>query len=264
MIQQHPGDKWLSKDGSPRHTLAIEEICDIACTEAKKLCSAGIDGIIVENMHDVPYIRGADVGPHTIACMTKICTEVRKVVPSGYPCGLQILASANMEAMAVAHATGFQFIRAEGFVFGHIADEGWTEACAGPLLRYKKNIGADRVSIIVDIKKKHGSHAVTSDVSLVDTAEAAQFFQADGVVVTGTATGRPSDPQEVRDIQNACRDLPVIVGSGVSPKNLKLFRNAHALIIGSYLKKDGIWMNELDVKRITEMVDLVKTIRSEE
>ena len=32
-------------------------------------------------------------------------------------------------------AAELQFIRAEGFVFGHVADEGWVEACAGPLLR---------------------------------------------------------------------------------------------------------------------------------
>ena len=37
----------------------------------------------------------------------------------------------------VLQAAGLQFVRAEGFVFGHLADEGWVEACAGPLLRFK-------------------------------------------------------------------------------------------------------------------------------
>ena len=40
-----------------------------------------------------------------------------------------------MEALAVASACGLQFIRVEGFVFGHVADEGYTNACAGDLLR---------------------------------------------------------------------------------------------------------------------------------
>ena len=40
--------------------------------------------------------------------------------------------------MAVALATSLQFIRAEGFVFSHVADEGLvTTACAGDLLRYR-------------------------------------------------------------------------------------------------------------------------------
>lgn len=67
----------------------------------------------------------------------------------------QILAGCNKEAIAVAKAANFQFIRAEGFVFSHIADEGFTDACAGTLLRYRKQIDADDILIFADIKKKH-------------------------------------------------------------------------------------------------------------
>lgn len=68
---------------------------------------------------------------------------------------LQILAAANQEAIAVAQASNFQFIRAEGYVFGHVADEGYIDACAGKLLRYRKLIGAQDICIFTDIKKKH-------------------------------------------------------------------------------------------------------------
>lgn len=51
--------------------------------------------------------------------------------------------------------TGLDFIRAEGFVFSHVADEGLLNACAGDLLRYRKQIGAEHVQIFTDIKKKH-------------------------------------------------------------------------------------------------------------
>jgi len=50
-----------------------------------------------------------------------------------------------------------QFIRAEGFVFAHAADEGIIESDAGSLLRYRKAIEADDVMILTDIKKKHRS-----------------------------------------------------------------------------------------------------------
>ena len=55
----------------------------------------------------------------------------------------------------MAHSTGADFIRVEGYVFAHIADEGLIESCAGDLLRYRRNIGADNVLIWTDIKKKH-------------------------------------------------------------------------------------------------------------
>jgi len=43
----------------------------------------------------------------------------------------------------------------------------------------------------------HSSHAITQDVSLVETAKAAEFFLTDGIIVTGTATGQPAKPHDV-------------------------------------------------------------------
>ncbi|MFM8785597.1 MAG: BtpA/SgcQ family protein, partial [Phycisphaerales bacterium] len=85
-------------------------------------------------------------------------------------------------------------MRVENFVFSHVADEGlMIEACAGPLLRHRRAIGADRVRVFADIKKKHASHAVTADVDIAGCARAAEFFLADGVIVTGTETGASVD-----------------------------------------------------------------------
>jgi hypothetical protein len=67
----------------------------------------------------------------------------------------KVLAGGNKEALSVAQASGLQFIRAEGFVFSHVADEGFTDATAGPLLRYRASIRADNILIFTDIKKKH-------------------------------------------------------------------------------------------------------------
>lgn len=55
----------------------------------------------------------------------------------------------------MAKTSSFNFIRSEGFVFSHIADEGFMDAQAGLILRYQKNINATDVAIWTDIKKKH-------------------------------------------------------------------------------------------------------------
>ena len=60
---------------------------------------------------------------------------------------------APIEALGAALASGADFIRAEAFVFGHVADEGYMDASAGPLLRYRKTIGAEKIAIFTDIKK---------------------------------------------------------------------------------------------------------------
>jgi len=68
----------------------VDRIIAAACKEAEIYRDCGIDGIIVENMHDVPYLRGL-VGPEITACMTRVCAEVCRVT-KGIPVGVQILA----------------------------------------------------------------------------------------------------------------------------------------------------------------------------
>src|SRR5262249_54823249 len=90
------------------------------------------------------------------------------------------------------------------------------------------------------------------DVSLADTARAAEFFLADGVVVTGSATGSPADPADVRAASGATR-LPVLVGSGITPRNLADYADADGFGVGSRLKQGGVWSNPLDPEAVRAM-----------
>jgi len=242
--------------GTPRSRRGVADLARAAVAEAKLLERAGVDAVILENMHDLPYLNRR-VGPEIVAAMTAICAEVRAAVK--LPMGVQVLAGANRHAVAVAHAAGCQFVRCEGFVFAHVADEGlMSEADAGPLLRYRRMIGAEDVAILADVKKKHSAHAITADVSLAETAMAADFFGADGVVVTGTATGEPTSPTDVTAVAEAIR-LPVFVGSGVTPENVGEYAgHASALIVGSWLKKAGRWDNPPDAKRVQAMMTALR------
>lgn len=238
--------------GTPRGTEPVGVLAAHAVAEARLLVDSGFDAIIVENMHDAPYLR-REVGPEIVAGMTVIAGAVRDSVDT--PLGIQILAGANRAAVSVAHAVGAQFIRAEGFVFASVADEGlFDEADAGPLLRYRKAIGAEEVKIVCDIKKKHSAHAITADVSLAETAKGAEFFGADGVIVTGEATARPTSIDDVRAVRQATK-LPLAVGSGTNPDNVReLFEYADAVIVGSWYKHRGDWRNGPDPMRVKEIV----------
>ncbi len=228
---------------------SIEELATRAAREAKLYAEAGYDGLIIENMGDRPYLRGT-VGPEVVAAMTAAGLAVRSAVD--LPLGIQVLAGANREAVAVAHAIGGRFVRVEGFVFAHVADEGILESDAGQLLRYRRAVGADAIRVFADIKKKHSSHAMTADVDLAETAAAAEFFLADGVVVTGTATGRPTDRDDVVAVADRI-SIPTLVGSGVDPDNVDDYGRADGLIVGSYVKQGGLWSNEIDVDRLHRM-----------
>ncbi|XP_054152217.1 uncharacterized protein F13E9.13, mitochondrial-like isoform X1 [Melozone crissalis] len=243
--------------GTPRSSLPLTQIINQACQEAEVYKDAGVDGLILENMHDVPYT--VSPGPEVTAAMAVLGAAVRQSCPH-VPLGVQVLCAANQQAIAVALAAGLDFIRAEGFVFSHVADEGIINACAGDLLRYRKHIGADNIQIFADIKKKHSAHALTADVSVAQTASAAQLFLADGVVLTGTATGHPTDPQQLQEVKQAVK-IPVLVGSGVTLENVGNYLDADALIIGSYFKKGGYWANAVDPDRVKKFMEHISKLR---
>jgi membrane complex biogenesis BtpA family protein len=235
--------------GTPAARHSVEELIERTVAEAKVYRDAGFTALALENMHDRPYLKGA-VGPEITAALTAVAREVKR--ETGLVLGIQVLAAANREALAVALACGADFVRVEGFVFAHVADEGVIESCAGELLRYRRAIGAERVLVFADIKKKHGAHAITSDVSLAETAKAAELFLADGVIVTGVASGEETSPDDVRSTAQAVR-LPVLVGSGLTVENLSRFPDAHGFIVGSSLKVGGIWSNPLDRGAVESM-----------
>ena len=56
----------------------------------------------------------------------------------------------------------------------------------------------------------------------------------------------------MRDTVQAVR-LPVMVGSGVSVQNLARLADAHGFIVGSSLKREGIWSNPLDRAAVESM-----------
>lgn len=237
---------------------SVAELIDAAVAEAEIYRAAGLDGVVVENMHDTPYLRGK-VGPEIVAAMT-LCAHAVKAA-CGLAVGLQILAAANLEALAVATAAGLDFVRVEGFAFAHVADEGILEGCAGELLRYRRQIGGQRVQIWADIKKKHASHAITGDIDLAATAEAAEFMRADAVIVTGTVTG---DPPRIEDIRAAKSHttLPVILGSGVGPANLAAFHEfADGFIVGTAFKKGGRWQGAVDRRRVDDFMTALARLR---
>lgn len=237
--------------GTPKYSGNVNQIIENAIAEAELYKLAGLQGIMIENMHDVPYLNNSS-GPEITSTMAIIAYEIKK--RTNLMVGIQILASANKEALAVASSANLDFIRAEGFVFAHVADEGIIESSAGNLLRYRKQIGAENVMVFTDIKKKHSSHAITSDVSIVETAKAAEFFLSDGLIITGTSTGAEADVSELSEVKQNSK-LPIIIGSGITAENIDKYYNlADAFIVGSYFKKDGNWENGIDEARVKKLL----------
>jgi len=241
--------------GTPNSSLNINQIIKKVLIEAEIYKKAGLKTVMLENMHDVPYTRGF-VDPVVTAIMSIAAFQIRKNFDLF--CGIQILAAANTEAVAVAHASGCHFIRVENFIYAHVADEGWMEACAGELLRYRRKISAENVLIFTDIQKKHSSHSITADLDLNDWIETAEFFGSDGIIITGKKTSDPPDLEVLHNI-NCKTKLPIILGSGITAENISLYWDyADGFIVGSYFKENGKWYNSVSELKIKDFMKIFR------
>lgn len=242
--------------GTPGTNASPSEITNRAVRDAKTLAGAGFDAILIENMHDLPYLR-RDVGSEVVAAMTHAIAAIRRAV--AVPLGVQVLAGANRAAMSIAHATGCAFIRAEGYAYASVADEGLLDgADAGPLLRHRKAIGAEAVAVWADVHKKHSAHSLTADLSLKELVAGFEFCGADAIVVTGATTGDAVKMSDLAETKGATT-LPVIVGSGATAENVAtLLGLADAVVVGSSIKANGDWRGDVDSERARVFVEAAR------
>lgn len=239
----------LPLPGAPEYDgRAMAEIIRHAVAEGRRYAEGGVDGLIVENHGDIPFAKADQLGPETAACMAVIAAAVGSACP--VPIGINVLANAAQVAIAVAKASGAGFIRVNQWANAYVANEGFVEGPAGSASRYRAALRAADVRIFADVHVKHGAHAVTADRSIPELARDVEFFGADAAIATGQRTGHSASLEELRAIREGTV-LPVLVGSGVTPANVgEMFGVARGVIVASWLKRDGVWWNEVDPDRV--------------
>jgi uncharacterized protein len=251
----------LPLPGSPRYAGSSKAVLNAALADLDECIEAGADVIILENSHDLPYIK-PPLDPHAITLMKRIAKESRKRFDGSI--GIQLLEAANQSALEIACEADLDFLRVEGYVFAHIGGAGLIEGCAGQLLRKRAALGCKHIRIFGDVSKKHCSHALTGDLDITDVVKQAEFFFIDGVIVTGARTGKAPDLKELRRVKESAH-VPVVIGSGMTTQNiLKYIPWADGFIVGSALREDGQFLGRLDPKRLRAFVRAFHEARDRE
>jgi membrane complex biogenesis BtpA family protein len=248
----------LPLPGAPRYGGDDERIVNQALSDLRNYLEVGVDAIVLENSHDLPYIK-APLPTRAIEVMKRVAQEARKGFKG--PIGIQMLEAANETALEIAHAAGLDFLRVEGYVFAHVGGAGLVEGCAGKLLRQRKELGCEQVRIFGDVKKKHCSHALTADLDILDEIKQAEFFLVDGVIVTGARTTEPPATAELRRVKQHAR-VPVVIGSGMTAENIKrYFPLADGFIVGSTFREGGQFLGILERKRLDAFMAVFRRLR---
>ena len=246
--------------GAPGYTgYGVDAIVEAALADARALVEGGVDGVIVENMWDVPFRAGPKVAPESIATHAVVARAVRDEVD--LPLGINLVHNGGVALLGIAIASGADFIRVCMFTGAGVWDAGqWDEGCAADLMRRRKELHAEHIKLFADVDKKHSVRF--PGIDLATHIEWTRFFGADALIVSGRMTGDAPDIEKVQQAKALAGDRPLLIGSGADERNIAAFLEvADGVVVGSSVKHDGEVSNPVDPARVRRFVDAARSGR---
>jgi len=228
--------------GYPNHP-GLSTSLDLIYQQVSILEKHQVAGVLLENENDRPYRILAT--PEIIASMTYLTTKVVEKF-SHIKVGVEYLLNDPQASLAIAHASGAQFIRTDYFVDRMSREEYGGEMYINPveLINYRNKLSATNIRIFTDIQVKY-AQMLEINKSLSDSAKEAKSHQSSAVVVSGNITGIAPDISELKKLKENIGDFPILIGSGLNPSNAaKLFQYADGAIVGTSLMHEGIIIEE--------------------
>ncbi|MEH2459925.1 photosystem I biogenesis protein BtpA [Nostoc sp.] len=236
---------------SPRWGGSLKAVIGRAEQEAAALASGGVDGLIVENFFDAPFTKN-QVDPVVVSAMTIVVQRIQNLVT--LPIGLNVLRNDAKSAMAIASCVQAQFIRVNVLTGVMATDQGLIEGEAHQLLRYRRELGSD-VKILADVLVKH-ARPLSSPNLTVAVKDTIERGLADGVILSGWATGSPPNLEDLELACGAANGTPVFIGSGANWENIDtLMQAADGVIVSSSLKRHGRIEQPIDPIRVSQFVE---------
>ncbi|MFN6484088.1 MULTISPECIES: photosystem I biogenesis protein BtpA [unclassified Nostoc] len=239
---------------SPRWGGSLKAVIDRAEQEAAALASGGVDGLIVENFFDAPFTKN-QVDPVVVSAMTIVVQRIQNLVT--LPIGLNVLRNDAKSAIAIASCVQAQFIRVNVLTGVMATDQGLIEGEAHQLLRYRRELSCD-VKILADVLVKH-ARPLSSPNLTVAVKDTIERGLADGVILSGWATGSPPNLEDLELACGAANGTPVFIGSGANWENIDtLMQAADGVIVSSSLKRHGRIEQPIDPIRVSQFVEAAR------
>lgn len=245
--------------GSPRNRLNRQQIIEHVLNDARTLVEGGIDGLMLENFGDVPFFKD-HVPTQTISFLTVLAAEV--VRECRLPLGINVLRNDGCAAVAVAAATGAGFVRVNVLTAARLTDQGIIEGRAAEIHRLLHQLGNPKIGVLADIDVKHSSPLGERRPIADEALDTVKRGLADGLIISGSATGSPTEPGLIQPIRSVLPEVSILVGSGVTEHNLQQFAQADAVIVGSSLKPGQRADQPIELERVQQLVEARNRVSS--
>lgn len=248
-LQPLPGDPEYDRAGG------IDKVMEMARKDLHALQDNGVDGVMFSNEFSLPYLT--KVEPITYTTMARIIGELRREIKIPY--GVNVLWDPEA-TIDLAVATGAQFVR-EIFTGVYASDFGLWNTNYGQVARHRKNVGGENVRLLFNIVPEAASYLGRREIA--DIARSTVFNnKPDALCVSGLTAGAQTDASVLKIVKKAVPDTPVFANTGVRVSNVKeQLAVADGAVTATTFKRDGVFENEVDGKRVKEFMDAVKALR---
>ena len=236
---------------APNNKYSVKEIINFALEDLRELEKGGVEYAIIENFFDTPYSNNPDL--ETIVAMAYIIGYIKD--KTAIKLGVNIHATSGPEEMILASICDLDFIRSETFVDIRVNQSGIMNSMCSQLTRKKKQLNS-KVKIFADVNVKESLPFIYKDIEI--SVNDAINSGTDAIILTGLETGKSPSVDDVKKVKELCGSVPLLIGSGVNKKNISDYLEyAQGVIVGSSLKKDGLLDNNVDSKKVKELINSI-------
>lgn len=248
-LQPLPGDPGYDFEGG------VEKVLDLARKDLKALQEGGVDAVMFSNEFSLPYLT--KVEPITYTTMARIIGELKSEITVPY--GVNVLWDPRA-SIDLAVATDALFVR-EIFTGVYASDFGLWNTNAGEVIRHRMHIGGQNVKTLFNIVPEAASYL--GERNIVDIAKSTVFNnKPDALCVSGLTAGAETDSSVLKAVKDAVPNTAVFANTGVRLSNIQQQLSiADGTVTATTFKRDGVFENEVDVKRVKEFMDKAKEVR---
>ncbi len=179
--------------------------------------------------------------PETIAVMASLGRFAKTEYPDIH-LGIIIQAHDPVAPLAVAHASGAEFVRIKTFVGAMLKAEGIEQGCGVAAREYRHLLGRKDILMLADVHDRSGYSIGNEPIE--EGARWAVQAGADGLILTGHSYDESM--QYLATVRGAGLHQPLFMGGGVTAENVgQVLAHADGVVVSRAFKRKNYSESEI-------------------
>ncbi len=214
---------------------------------------AGVPAVILQE----ETLNVSTARPENIAALAVLARLAHQEFPQVH-LGIIIQAHDPIAPLAIAHASGAEFVRIKVFVGAMLKSEGVQQGCGVEARDYRTQLGHEEIKILADVHDRTGKPLTATPIEMA--SEWAVRTGADSLILTGSSLDESL--QYLRSVREAGIQVPLVMGGGATDENVSaILQCADGVVVSSALKRTDAGPDDViqwDLEKVKRFMDAAR------